>query len=523
MTVNRTRRILLVAAENGALPKGKVGGVGDVIKGLPPALADMGWETTVITPAYGMFHTLPGSEHCQDLLIPFGGETQSVALYRVPGPDARITHLVLEHPLFSPQGPGKIYCHDGSDRPFATDAGKFALLCAAVANYVQLSEELPDVVHLHDWHAALYLALREFDPALSRLRQVCTVYTIHNLALQGIRPLRHDTSSLEAWFPGLAYDVEKVGDPRYHDCVNPMALAIRLAENLNTVSPSYAREILEANDPAIGFHGGEGLEQDLRRADSESRLTGILNGCEYDRRAAISPKWSTLLDVIVEEAGKWHDSGAMSGEDLGGLAAKLERFRGGRPASVLTSIGRMTSQKVELFLQETPEGSAALDAILNTLGDKGVFIMLGSGDRELEQQMAACAARHSNLVYLCGYSESLSQLLYLAGDMFLMPSSFEPCGISQLLAMKNAQPCVVHAVGGLKDTVEDGVTGFVFDGDSSRDKAGNFVKVVAEALSLKLTHPRKWASIRNQAAAQRFTWDLAARHYQEGLYGHPGG
>lgn len=511
----------MVAAENGALPKGKVGGVGDVIKGLPPALADLGWEATVITPAYGMFHTLPGSEHLRDLVIPFGGRSESVALYRVPGPDTRITHLVLEHALFSPQGVGKIYCHDGSDRPFATDAGKFALLCAAVANYVQLSDELPDVVHLHDWHAALYLALREFDPGLSRLRQVHTVYTIHNLALQGIRPLRHDVSSLESWFPGLAYDLEKVGDPRYHDCVNPMALAIRLADKLNTVSPSYAREILESNDPAIGFHGGEGLEHDLRRADAESRLTGILNGCEYDRRPVIAPKWSKLLDSILEEAGNWNDNGAMSREDLDGLVVKLEALRGGRPASLLTSIGRLTSQKVELFLQETSDGGTALDVILTALGDKGVFIMLGSGERDLEQQIAACAGRHSNLIYLCGYSEILSGLLYLAGDMFLMPSSFEPCGISQLLAMKNAQPCIVHAVGGLKDTVEHGVTGFVFDGDSSRDKAGNFVQVVSEALALKLTQPRQWAGMRNQAAAQRFTWELAARQYQEGVYGYP--
>lgn len=522
MIESKARRILLVAAENGALPKGKVGGVGDVMKGLPPALADLGWEATVITPAYGMFHQLPGSKHLQELTIPFGGRSESVSLYQVSGPDARITHLVLEHPLFSPQGPGKIYCHDGSDRPFATDAGKFALLCAAVANYVQQSEELPDVVHLHDWHAALYLALREFDPSLSRLRQVHTVYTIHNLALQGIRPLRHDSSSLEAWFPGLAYDLEKVGDPRYHDCVNPMALAIRLAENLNTVSPSYAREILDANDPVIGFHGGEGLEQDLRRADSDSRLTGIINGCEYETRPAVSPKWSKLLDTILAEAGNWHDSGAMSREDLGALAGKLDAYRGGRPANVLTSIGRMTAQKVELFLQETPNGSSALDAILDALGDKGVFIMLGSGDRELEQQVAQCAARRSNLIYLCGYSETLSQFLYVAGDMFLMPSSFEPCGISQLLAMRNGQPCVVHAVGGLKDTVQHGVTGFVFDGDSSRDKAGNFVETVAEALALKVTTPRQWAGIRNQAAEQRFTWDLAARQYQEDLYGHPG-
>ena len=522
MTVSNARRILLVAAENGALPRGKVGGVGDVIKGLPPALADQGWEVTVITPAYGMFHTLPGSEQVLELSVPFGGKSESVSVFRVPGPDARITHLVLENALFSPQGPGKIYCHDGSDRPFATDAGKFALLCAAVATYLQQSEVLPDVVHLHDWHAALYLALREFDPGFSRLRQVRTVYTIHNLALQGIRPLRHDVSSLEAWFPGLAYEWERVSDPRYPDCVNPMAVAIRMAENLNTVSPSYAREILESNEPAIGFHGGEGLEEDLRRAHSDSRLTGILNGCEYESRPASPPRWDSLLEAILAQAGNWRDSGAMTPEAFNEMIARVDALRGTRPANVLTSIGRMTSQKVELFLQALPDGRTALDAILDRVGEQGVFIMLGSGDVELEEQVAHCAARRKNLIFLRGYSESLSQMLYLAGDIFLMPSSFEPCGISQLLAMKYAQPCVVHAVGGLNDTVQHGITGFVFDGESLQDKAGDFVETVAGALSLRRSSPRQWAQIRNQAAEQRYTWELAATRYQEDLYGLPG-
>jgi len=516
------KRILLVAAENGAFPGGKVGGVGDVIKGLPPALADLGWQSTVITPAYGVFNELPGSERVLELSLPFAGKTESLELFRVPGPDRRVTHLVLENPLFSPQGPGKIYCHDGSERPFATDATKFALLCAGVAAYLGQSHQLPDVVHLHDWHAALYLALRAFDPGYSRLRQVHTVYTIHNLALQGIRPLRNDPSALESWFPDLDYDLRALGDPRYADCVNPVAAAIRLADGVNTVSPSYAREILRPNDPALGFHGGEGLEDDLNRAETGSRLTGILNGCDYPEHLPVPPRWRRLLDAIEDQAERWKLQGSLSETELDVMRKKVNALRGGRPANVLTGIGRVSAQKVELYLQSTRDGRSALEAILDGLGNNGLLILLGSGEGELEGQIARCAAERPNLLYLRGYSETLSELMYATGDLFLMPSSFEPCGISQLLAMASGQPCVVHAVGGLKDTVEHGVSGFVFDGASSTAKADNFVSAVSQALALKRASPGQWAGIRARAAEQRYTWALAARRYQEEVYGHPG-
>jgi starch synthase len=520
--MSRPKRILMVAAENGVLPGGKVGGIGDVIAGLPLALADLDWAPTVMTPAYGVFNLLPGAESLLELSLPFAGGQETVRVLRVPGPDRRVTHLVLDNPLFSPRGPGKIYCHDDSGRPFATDAGKFALLGAAVAAYLLQSEDVPHVVHLHDWHAALFLALRAFDPACGPLRAIRTVYTIHNLALQGIRPLRHDASALESWFPDLAYDYEQLRDPRYADCVNPMAVGIRLADCVSTVSASYAREILQPNDPALGFHGGEGLEQDLRLADSESRLAGILNGVSYEPRLPMPPRWVALIDAMADQSRSWNQAGSMSGQALEAVSAKLDILRRGRPANVLVSIGRMTSQKAELFLQQTGDGRSALDAILDELGDRGLFIMLGSGDHQLEQAVAECARGRANFLFLCGYSEALPHMLYATGDLFLMPSSFEPCGISQMLAMRSGQPCVVHAVGGLKDTVEDQLTGFVFDGGSLEEKAGNFVRSVSGALALKSSSPRQWAAIRTRAAAQRFTWALSARQYQEKVYGSPG-
>ena len=121
-------------------------------------------------------------------------------------------------------------------------------------------------------------------------------------------------------------------------------------------------------------------------------------------------------------------------------------------------------------------GTTLLDTILERLGSNGAFFLLGSGTAEYEQFFLEVSARHPNFIYLQGYSDALSHALYNNGDLFVMPSSFEPCGISQMLAMRAGQPCLVHAVGGLNDTVQDGVTGFSFSGADSTEQAQNCAK-----------------------------------------------
>ena len=144
--------------------------------------------------------------------------------------------------------------------------------------------------------------------------------------------------------------------------------------------------------------------------------------------------------------------------------------------------------------------------------------MLGSGERTLEERFISIALANDNFLYLRGYAETLSDKLYAAGDLFLMPSSFEPCGISQMLAMRAGQPCVVHGVGGLKDTVEDGTTGFVFGGAWPSEQAENFVHAALTALYIKQHDPKRWRDICDSAARQRFTWDASAQAYIEDLY-----
>jgi starch synthase len=295
-----------------------------------------------------------------------------------------------------------------------------------------------------------------------------------------------------------------------------MAAAVRLADAVNTVSPSYAEDIQRPSNPVSGFYGGEGLENDLREAAGEGRLHGILNGCTYPERKS-PPSWGDVLALMAEHRSLLGNSGHAR-ERLAGLAAR-------RPATVLLNIGRTVEQKVALLLEPAAGRATALEAILDELEggtgddpDDGVFIMLGSGEAALEARLAALAARRERFIYLRGYAERLSEPLYQACDLFLMPSSFEPCGISQMLAMRAGMPCVVHGVGGLRDTVEDGVTGFMFGGASPAEQAEAFVAATRRALTLKRKAPGQWRSMGERAGRQRFDWDLAAAEYSR-LYG----
>ena len=507
----------MLASENGALPRGKIGGVGDVVRDLPAALCAAGWQATVLTPSYGMFHKLPGAKRLGTIDVRFRGNPQTVDVFEVPGSAAKPRNLVFEHALFSPHGSGQIYCSDEPARPFATDASKFAFFCAAAAAWIRDLPQRPDVVHLHDWHAATYCALREFGDGFESLRDIRTVFTIHNMSYQGPRPISGDESSLESWFPDLRFRHSVIRDPHLAQCFNPLATAIRLADKLSTVSPSYAHEICLPSAPERGFVGGEGLEHELAAARDAGRLIGILNGCNYKKTPGRKPGWQRILDLADQQVDTWLAA------DPSSRATRLARERldalpRRRPRHLLTSIGRVVQQKVSLMLETTEPGETALETLMNQLGRQSILIMLGNGDPVLEARLIAVAERVSNMLFLCGYSETLSEPLYQAGDLFLMPSTFEPCGISQMLAMRAAQPCVVHGVGGLRDTVDDGRTGFVFDGATPAAQAQAFVAAVDRALLLKDDDHDRWQTLCIRAASKRFDWTTAARLTTGKLY-----
>ncbi|MDT8439262.1 MAG: glycogen/starch synthase [Wenzhouxiangellaceae bacterium] len=511
------RHVVFVAAENGALPGGKVGGVGDVVRDLPVALAACGWRVTVLTPAYGMFSTLPEARLVDELTVSFAGRRETVEVHELSRPDTALRQLAFEHPLFSAGGAGQIYTERPGEGPFASDATRFALFGAATASWVRGQERAPDVVHLHDWHAAFYCLLRAFAPAFRTLAAIRTVFTIHNLAYQGTRPLDCDESSLTAWFPGLAVDPAIVGDPDNPGCINPMALAIRTCERVSTVSPTYAREILRPSDPARGFVGGEGLERPLTSAARAGRLVGILNGCDYDSPQPGRPDWPDLVAQLQAQLASWREQ--QPDETIHGLA--IERLQGRsarRPRHLLVSIGRLVRQKVSLLFEPLDDGRSALEHVLDVLGQEGMLIVLGSGERDCEARIGEIAKRCEPLLFVRGYSESLAQTLYPAGELFLMPSSFEPCGISQMLAMRAGQPVLAHATGGLCDTIDDGRTGFLFSGDTARAQASAFVAALRHALTTKEQQPDEWQALCTRAAAQRFDWATAARATIDELY-----
>ena len=196
----------------------------------------------------------------------------------------------------------------------------------------------------------------------------------------------------------------------------------------------------------------------------------------------------------------------------------LERVDDARPRMLITSVGRITSQKIGLMREATSSGQPALHAALQRLGDRGTMLMQGSGDPDCERFLTETSARYPNFVFLRGYSDSLADSLYQQGDLFFMPSSFEPCGISQMLALRAGQPCLVHRVGGLGDTIEDNKTGFTFEGESPTAQADALVAAFERALKQFSAKSGKWQRMRKAAAAARFTWNDSVDAYLEHLY-----
>ena len=381
----------------------------------------------------------------------------------------------------------------------------------------------PTVFHCHDWHAAYLIILLRYDAALASLKKIRTVFTIHNLAMQGIRPLAGDRSSLNAWFPTLRYSLIPMQDLRYTDCLNPMRAAIVLANKVHAVSPSYAEEILSPSDHALGVYGGEGLEHDLGKRKKENALSGILNGCTYPENSQNIPPQSLtkseLAALMLQSLERWAASETIL-RSAHWLAEKhiAQWLAQERSGFVVTAISRLTEQKLRILHTCLPSGKTVLQTMLEGLGESGTMIVLGNGDPALETFFTKTAAEHEQLIFLNGYSDTLSSALYQSGDLFLMPSSFEPCGISQMLAMRAGQLCLVNGVGGLKDTVEHEKTGFVFSGENVDEQAQACIAMFEYAKHVYEKQPDQWQKLRSAAQAQRFSWGVAAGLYMSELY-----
>lgn len=514
----KPQHFIFIAAENDAISCCKAGGMGDVVRDVPEELSRKGHNVSVITPAYELLHK-NAKFLVKKFPVLFRGQASQAVLYEVnpKNTHTKVRHFVIQHPEITAGNLVKIYHHD-AEEPFATDANKFTLFCRAAAEVLQNELlEKPDIIHLHDWHTSALLLLRAFDTQYKKLKEIRTVYSIHNLALQGIRPLRENVSSLESWFPELSYDYETVKDPRYADCINLMAVGIRLADAVHTVSPTYKKEILMPSEPPV-FIGGEGLEKDLQNAENQGRLHGILNGIQYKNhpekpeRNLLENCLSNLFKRISVET---HEE---EKEFLLHTGNKLIKSFDRRPDFIACSVARLTDQKFLLF-KNYPE---ILSAVLEKLKSvNGIYILLGTGDLGYENYFKAVSYQHDDFIFLNGQSDTVVQSIYREGNLFLMPSLFEPCGISQMLAMQHGQPCLAHATGGLRDTVGHLINGFTFSGSTNFLKAQNLLHAFESAINLRFNQPEEWHEISKNAAQARFDWSSSVNLYMKNLYNLP--
>ncbi|MGE0726263.1 MAG: glycogen synthase GlgA [Alphaproteobacteria bacterium] len=472
-------RVLFVTSE--AYPLAKTGGLADVSGALPLALRRLGADVRVLMPGYtGTADKLVGARVDATL-----GDVAGLGDVRIIAgrmPDSGIPVWLIDCPSRYGRAGGPYQDADG--REFADNAERFALLshvAAAIAGAASPLDWTPDVIHANDWHAGLVPALlpaaREGRPA--------TVFTIHNMAFQGVFPA--------ASFPALGLpDATFTPDGlEYYGQVSFLKAGLRWADRLTTVSPTYAQEILT---PEFGF-GMEGLLRS--RADD---LTGILNGID-------DVVWDPSTDISLPAN---YDHRDLAGKIACKKSVQLEfglAQEAGTP--LIAFISRLTDQKMADILPQAIPALAAMGAQV---------AVLGTGDPAIEAQLVALAAAYPGVVAArIGYSEPLAHRLYAGADILLAPARFEPCGLAQLYAMRYGTLPVVRPVGGLADTVTDATeatlaagtaTGFVFDAPT----ADGLVGAAARALELHEL-PIAWRRVQLRAMAEDFGWSRSAEAY----------
>lgn len=473
-------RILHVAAE--LYPWVKSGGLADVAAALPPALAALGVDTRLVIPGFpGFLDTFADITDVVRLRTPFAPERVRIALARLPNTD-RWTYLV-DHPAFYDR-PGSPYAvPDGSDWP--DNHRRFGLFGWAAAALARGADRAwrPDILHCHDWHSGLAPAYLAAAPAEDR---VGSVFTIHNLAYRG---LFAGAAFAELGLPAEFFAIDGV---EFYGQVSFLKAGLFYSDRLTTVSPTYAQEI---QTPDFGW----GLDGLLRRRAAQ--LSGILNGVDpeiWDPRR--DPRLPLAYGVGDAPAGK------------AAAKAALQLRLGLTPspqAPLFAVVSRLAWQKgLDLLLAAVPQLVA---------GD-GQFAVLGSGDHDLEQGFAAVARTYGGRVAVeLGYDEALAHLMFAGADVVVLPSRFEPCGLTQLYALRYGALPLVRRVGGLADTVVDATavtladgtaTGFAYDADTP----AALVAAAGRAAAL-IREKALWQRMMRQAMTRDFSWAAAARQY----------
>lgn len=473
-------KILFVAAEGA--PFAKTGGLGDVIGALPKSLVKHGNQVAVILPYYDMIEHKFGDQ-VEDVLYFYtqvGWRRQYVGIKKIVKDQVSFYFIDNRDYFFR----GHVYGD-------WDDGERFAFFQLAALEAMEKIDFIPDVLHVHDYHTAMipYL-LREKYAWINAYRNIKTIFTIHNIEFQG------------QFGPDMLGDLFGVGSERYEDgtlrwnnCLNWMKAAILYSDKVTTVSPSYAHEI---QTPAFG----KGLDHVMRM--EAGKLSGVVNGIDTD---LFNPENDPFLPhpfSVDDLEGKTINKRAL--QERLGLPVKED-------VPLIGIVSRLTDQKgFDLVVSEL-ENLMQLDIQM---------VVLGTGYQQYEEAFSWFAQRYpeklsANITFDLG----LAQMIYGACDLFLMPSAFEPCGLSQMMAMRYGTLPIVHEIGGLKDTVqayntfEKTGTGFTFNHFSGYW----MTQTILSALDLYYHNQSDWQMLQKNAMTQDFSWDTASLAYLT-LYEH---
>ncbi len=472
-------KVLHAAAE--VFPLVKTGGLADVLGALPQALVRAGADVRLILPGLPAIAAgVEGQTLVRELGAVFGAGRVSLRLGRMGG--SGVLAYVVDAPFLYQRDGNPYLAADGSE--WADNAQRFALLGWVAAHLAtgELDDNWrPDVLHTHDWHAAMACTYIAASPSA----RVATVYTVHNLAYQGL----FDADDFHLL--GLPARFMTPLGLEFHGQFSFMKAGLTCAHRVTTVSPSYARE-MATEEFGCGL---QGVIQ-ARGAD----VSGILNGVD-------GKIWNPATDAGIAATYT-----ALATQGKTRCKAALQKALGLRAdpkAPLFSVVSRLTSQKgLDLVL-------AALPALL---AEGGQLAVQGNGDAALESAFTAAAVAHPGQVAVrLGYDEAFAHQMIAGADAMLVPSRFEPCGLTQLYALRYGTVPVVRRVGGLADTVVDATpeslrgnaaTGFLF-GPATPD-------ALAQAMSQAIrtfAQPKVWRQIMQNGMAQHFSWEDAAGQY----------
>ena len=455
------------------------GGLGEVGGALPPALQKAGCHVQVILPKFQFIaqEFRDQMEHVADFYVPLAWRSQYCGIEKLDYNN--VTYFFIDNEYY--------FYRDGI-YGFGDDAERIAFFDKAVLESLQHIPNIQyDILHCHDWHTSLIpVFLREFYHGLPLYDKIHTVFTIHNLKFQGIFP-----SEVLGDVLGLA-DIKAAADQlAFLGAINYMKGALCYSDILTTVSPTYAMEIRNS-------YFGEKMEDILSR--KQDRLFGILNGIDteeynpaHDRALAATYSVQCPVDKAKNKAALQEKLGLEKSADT----------------PFLVMVSRFTEQKgLDLLLR-----------ILDDLLSESVQVaILGTGDRYYENALQEIAWRHpSQMKVHILFDNTLSRLFYAGGDLLMMPSRFEPCGLSQMIAMRYGTLPVVRETGGLKDSITpyNRYTGKGNGFSFANFNAHELLFVLKEAIRVYREEPETWHSLIAQAMSADFSWSGSAAKYME--------